>query len=192
LLLAAAYVQLGRKEAAKAAIENFNKMRAKVGRGSYTLAHLNDWSFKKESVRERLREGLRKAGLPEGNLAVSAIPASGTSPTEIEGAITVDATKAKTLSDWAVPFVDVRDDADWKAGHVPGAVHLELYNVFSEATLTEVAGKDEEVVIYCHGPSCGLSATACANAVSWGFKRVYYFRDGFPGWKAAGYAAEID
>ncbi len=192
LLLAAAYGQLGREQDAKAAIETFNEMRAKAGRGSYTLGHLNDWSFKDESVRERLREGLRKAGLPEGNLAVAAIPASGTSPIEIEGATTIDAAQAKTLFDRGVLFVDVREDADWKAGHIPDAVHLELYNVFSEATLTEVAGKDEEVVIHCHGPSCGLSATACANAVSWGFKRVYYFRDGFPGWKAAGHAIATD
>ena len=48
-------------------------------------------------------------------------------------------------------------------------------------------GKDEEVVIYCHGPSCGHSSIACANAVSWGYTKVYYFRDGFPGWKAAGH-----
>ncbi len=125
--------------------------------------------------------------MPEGNLAVAAIPASGTSPTEIEGATTIDTAQAKTLFDRAVPFVDVREDSDWKAGHIPDAVNLELYNVFSEATLTEVAGKDEEVVIYCHGPSCGLSASACASAVSWGFKKVYYFRDGFPGWKTAGH-----
>ena len=111
---------------------------------------------------------------------------------KIEGAITVDATRAKTLFDRGVPFVDVRDDADWNAGYVPDAVHLELYNVFSEAKLSEVVGKDEEVVIYCAGPSCERSSTACANAVSWGFKRVYYFRDGFPGWKAAGYSTATD
>jgi rhodanese-related sulfurtransferase len=191
VLLAAAYGHLGREQEAKSAIETFNEMRAKAGRSSYTLAHLGGWTFKEEADRERLREGLRKAGLPEGVPVVAAFGA-GSSSTEIEGAITVDATRAKTLFDRAVPFVDVRENADWNAGHVPGAVHLELFNVFSEATLTEVAGKDEEVVIYCHGPSCGLSASACVSAVSWGFKKVYYFRDGFPGWKAAGYSTATD
>ena len=45
----------------------------------------------------------------------------------------------------------VRGNADWNAGHIPDGVHLELHNVFSEARLSEVVGKDEEVVIYCAG-----------------------------------------
>jgi len=134
-----------------------------------------------------LREGLRKAGLPEGNPAGPGLAAVGASPTKIEGAITVDAARAKALFERAVPFVDVREDADWNAGHIPDAVHLELYNIFSEAKLAEVVGKDEEVVIYCAGPSCPRSSSASASAVSWGFKKVYYFRDGFPGWKTAGH-----
>jgi rhodanese-related sulfurtransferase len=151
------------------------------------VAHLAGWSFKHDAERERWQEGLRKAGLPEGNPAGAGLAAVGTSPLTIEGATTVDPATAKTLFDRAVPFIDVRDDADWNAGHIPGAVHLELYNVFSEAKLTDVVNKDEEVVFYCQGTSCGLSSSACVSAVSWGFERVYYFREGFPGWKAAGY-----
>jgi hypothetical protein len=35
----------------------------------YTLADIDDWYFKDPVDRERLREGLRKAGLPEGEVA---------------------------------------------------------------------------------------------------------------------------
>ncbi len=64
-LLAAAYGQLGREQEAKSAIETFNKLRAKVGQGPYTLADIDDWDFKEPIDRERLRDGLRKAGLSE-------------------------------------------------------------------------------------------------------------------------------
>ncbi len=66
-LLAAAYGQLGREQEAESAIETFNKMRAKAGQHPMSLADLGGWRFKYSAERERLREGLRKAGLPEGH-----------------------------------------------------------------------------------------------------------------------------
>lgn len=109
------------------------------------------------------------------------------SPTQVEGATTVDAATAKALFDRGVPFVDVRGSDHYSEGHIPRAVDLNLVTAFGEAELAEVASKDQEVVIYCDGPTCFRSSTACEMAVSWGFKKVYYFRDGYPGWKAAGY-----
>jgi len=41
-----------------------------------------------------------------------------------------------------------------------------------------------------NGPSCTASAEACEKAVSWGWEKIYYFRDGYPGWKAAVYSLE--
>ena len=112
------------------------------------------------------------------------------SPTEIAGATTIDVATAKTLFDKGVTFVDVRGSS-YVFGHVPGAVHFEHYAWSSaEATLTKKINKDQEVVFYCGGPSCNRSSEACKAAVSWGFKKVHYFRDGYPGWEAAGYAVE--
>ncbi len=116
--------------------------------------------------------------------AVSAVQAD--SPTQVEGATTVDAATAKALFDRGVPFVDVRGGS-YSDGHVPRAVHLNLATAFGETELADVASKDQEVVIYCGGPTCNRSSRACEMAVAWGFKKVYYFRGGYPGWKAAGY-----
>ena len=69
LLLAAAYGQLGREQEARSAIETFNKLRAEVVQRPHTLAGVDDWSFRHSAERERLREGLRKAGMPEGGAA---------------------------------------------------------------------------------------------------------------------------
>ena len=116
--------------------------------------------------------------------------ASEVSPTEIDGATTVDAHEAKSLFDEGLLFVDTRKDSDWEAGRIPDAEHLELKTVFNEASLSEIASKDQPLVFYCNGEHCMRSSKACAKAVSWGFQNVYYFRDGFPAWKAAGYPVE--
>ncbi|MEQ9138560.1 MAG: rhodanese-like domain-containing protein [Thalassobaculum sp.] len=113
-----------------------------------------------------------------------------TSPTEVPGATTVDAAAAKQLFDKGVPFVDVRSNADWDAGRVPGAHHLELKSGFSADTLAKVVAKDAEVVIYCNGESCLRSSEACAKAAGWGFSKLYYFRDGLPAWQSAGFPVE--
>lgn len=112
------------------------------------------------------------------------------SPETVQGATTVDTVKAKSLFDDEVVFLDVRKDSDWEAGRVPGAIHIELKKKLNEASMLEEIKKDEAVVIYCNGASCLRSSKASKMAVGWGFSKVYYFRDGFPAWKAASYPVE--
>jgi len=112
------------------------------------------------------------------------------SPETINGATTVNASKAKALFDKGITFVDVRKDKDWNAGRIPDAVHIDLKNGYSDESLSKAVKKDQEVVIYCNGPKCMRSSKASTKAVSWGFSKVFYFRGGFPAWKAAGYPAE--
>lgn len=123
-------------------------------------------------------------------LAMPVANAAKLSPVMVAGATTVDAARAKVLFDKGVTFVDVRKDKDWDAGRVPGARHIELKKVLSDTTLGEAVKKDQEVVIYCNGPKCMRSSKASTKAVSWGFKKVYYFRDGFPAWQTSSYPVE--
>jgi rhodanese-related sulfurtransferase len=87
-------------------------------------------------------------------------------------------------------FIDVRNDSDWEAGWIPGAVHLDSEKVFSKSMLAQVVQPDQEVVIYCNGANCPRNSQAVAQAVAWGFARVYYYRLGFPDWQAAGHPLE--
>lgn len=112
------------------------------------------------------------------------------SPMTVPGATTVDAAKAKELFDQGVIFVDVRSDKDWAAGRIPDAVHIELKQDYNEGSLSAETGKGDPVVFYCNGESCLRSSDAAKMAVDWGFTNVYYFRDGFPAWKGAGYPVE--
>lgn len=68
---------------------------------------------------------------------------------EVKGAKTLDVATAKALFDRGVPFVDVRFERDWKMGHIPGAICLYFNTVFSEAELSKIVSKDQDVVIYC-------------------------------------------
>ncbi len=112
------------------------------------------------------------------------------SPEAVPGATTVDTAKAKVLFDTGVVFIDVRTDADWEAGRIPGAIHLELKHVYSAESLGTAVVKDQAVVMYCNGIQCPRSSEAATKAVAWGFTKVYYYRLGFPDWQAAGYLVE--
>ena len=153
--------------------------------GPYTLKDVDFWPFKNVEDRERLREGMRLAGVPVEYEA-------STSPLLVDGAITIDAATAKELLDEGAAFVDVRTLELWRLGRIPGAILLDLKTDFTEDKLAALAGKDEKFVIYCEGPKCLRSSQACVKAVSWGFNQVYYFREGMPGWRAAGLAVEAE
>ena len=111
-------------------------------------------------------------------------------PLSVDGATTVDPVAAKALFDDGALFVDLRKDVAWDAGRIPGAVHLDFKKAFSKEALEAEAGPDEAVVFYCSGVRCPRSSKACVKALAWGYKKVYYFRDGFPGWKQAGLPVE--
>jgi rhodanese-related sulfurtransferase len=112
------------------------------------------------------------------------------SPEQVDGAETIDVTRAKELFDDGVKFIDVRNPRLYARRHIPGAHHLDLKNVFDEQTLTAVANKDEPIVIYCSGVKCSRSYRASEKAVSWGYSKVKYFRGGIVDWRDAGFPVE--
>jgi len=61
----------------------------------------------------------------------------------------------------------------------------------SKETLSEVANPDSEVVFYCYGRYCLMSAFASAKALKWGFPKVYYFPGGYPAWMDNRYPVEV-
>ena len=123
-------------------------------------------------------------------LAFSPVQAKESAPQTVAGAATISAAEAKKLFDAGAVFVDVRGDADFEAGRIPGAKHIAVKGKLSEETLLAAVKKDQPVVMYCNGQKCALSAEACGKAVSWGFKNVKYFRGGFPEWQKAGHPVE--
>jgi tetratricopeptide (TPR) repeat protein/rhodanese-related sulfurtransferase len=199
--LIASLGHLGRKSGIPEAIKTFNDLSASAGYNTITVQYLGWWWYGDlfnydPAYRDRLMEGLRKAGVPEG--AGIDIPfekyrrllhKSG-GYFDVTGATTIDHKQARTLHDRRVKFVDVRAAKGFASGHVPGAFNLDVATELSRDSLSRIVSKDEEFVLSCHGKTCPDSAYASAKALMWGFKRVYYFAGGFPAWKEAGYPVE--
>lgn len=180
----------GLRQRRQEAIEALGPSRLKAGidgylQGPYALNDVDLWPFRLSTDRERLRTGLAKAGIP------ASAGDEAESPVTVEGAITVDAGQAKALFDRHAAFIDVRTVARWNLGHIPDATLLDLETDFTRANLRARVGEDEDVIIYCEGPKCLRSSDASQRAVGWGFRRVYYFRGGFPAWKAEGYPVAV-
>lgn len=180
----------GLRQRRRAALEALGPSRLKAGidgfiQGPYALNDVDLWPFRLSADRERLRDGLEKAGVPAsaGDEAESLVT--------VEGAITVDAAQAKALFDRRAVFIDVRTVARWNLGHIPDAILLDLETDFTRDRLRAQVREDEDVVIYCEGPKCLRSSDASHRAVGWGFRRVHYFRSGFPAWKAEGYPIAV-
>ncbi len=197
--LAMTYGYLGRIEEAKAAIQKYYALR----RSGYDVtlkgeeSYWADWYSYDRTYLDQMVEGLRLAGVPSGTID---------EPTEINykdlitksegtfdvaGAIKIDAAGAKTLHDRGVAFIDSRGGSPYGRGHIPGATNLSFPYRLTKDNLSQLVGLDDEVVFYCGGTDCHLSANSCAQALTWGYTRVYYFAGGFPEWRNAGYPVKI-
>lgn len=79
-------------------------------------------------------------------------------------------------------LIDVRPREEYMAGHLPGAVSVPLDEL---ASRLKEFGKKREVVAYCRGPYCMLSADAVRLLSRRGY-RARRLEDGVLEWRAAG------
>jgi rhodanese-related sulfurtransferase len=79
-------------------------------------------------------------------------------------------------------LIDVREDSEWAAGHLPGAQHIGK-GVLERDVETKVPDTGEKLVLYCGGGF--RSALAADNLQKMGYTNVYSMDGGFRGWKEA-------
>jgi rhodanese-related sulfurtransferase/DNA-binding HxlR family transcriptional regulator len=94
---------------------------------------------------------------------------------------------ATRLKDGIVTVLDVRPEAEFSLGHLPGAINIPMGEL--KRRLADLP-KRREVVAYCRGPYCVWSFEAVATLRAKGY-RVRRLEDGFPEWKAAGLDVEM-
>jgi rhodanese-related sulfurtransferase/DNA-binding HxlR family transcriptional regulator len=94
---------------------------------------------------------------------------------------------ARRLRRRDVLVIDVRPEAEYNAGHIPGARSLPPAEV--RKRLRELP-KDVQVVAYCRGPFCVYADDAVRLLRRQGVE-ARRLEDGFPEWKRAGLAVAV-
>ena len=84
-------------------------------------------------------------------------------------------------------LVDVREESEFAAAHIPGAVHLGK-GVIERDIEQAVPELDTKLVLYCGGGY--RSALAADNLQKMGYTNVISMDGGFRGWKEAGHPIE--
>ena len=85
----------------------------------------------------------------------------------------------------AAQIVDVRGDAEWESGHIPGAVHLFLGDLPDESARLS---RDRPIVVACQG---GTRASIAASLLrAHGFSDVTTFPGGLTEWRRLGFPVE--
>jgi rhodanese-related sulfurtransferase len=84
-------------------------------------------------------------------------------------------------------LVDVREDLEWAAGRIPGAIHLGK-GVIERDIETTIAEKAAPIVCYCGGGF--RSALVCENLQRMGYTNAVSMDGGIRGWVEAGLPVE--
>ena len=83
-------------------------------------------------------------------------------------------------------IIDVREEEDYRKGHVPGAVNLP----YDRWNTCEGLRKDALNVLYCYSPVCHLAAMAAVEFAGKGFS-VMEMDGGFEVWKDKDMETEV-
>lgn len=79
--------------------------------------------------------------------------------------------------------VDVRETAEWSAGHIPNSRHIALGHLSSHLSEIEKF-KDKPVILVC--ASGNRSGSGCSTLKKAGFQKVHNLAGGIHAWKDAG------
>lgn len=122
-------------------------------------------------------------------------------PASLTGATVVDAAKAKSLMEGGSAMIDTRVANEYAEAHIKGAKNVTYKEKSAKAVdfdstqdsfdLSKLpADKNTGVIFQCNGPECWKSYKSSSLAIKAGYKKVYWFRGGFPEWKAKGFPVE--
>jgi rhodanese-related sulfurtransferase len=81
-------------------------------------------------------------------------------------------------------LVDVREESEWAAGHLPKAIHLGK-GIIERDIEQQIPSTNTKLILYCGGGF--RSALAADNLQKMGYTNVESMDGGWKGWLAAGY-----
>ena len=101
--------------------------------------------------------------------------------------LTIDDVKQKLDRSEKFHLVDVREESEWAAGHLPNAEYLGR-GIIERDIETKIPNTADEIILYCGGGF--RSALAAENLQKMGYTNVYSMDGGFRGWKEKGLPIE--
>ena len=87
--------------------------------------------------------------------------------------ITAEEAKAMMEEQPDAVILDVREQDEYDAGHIPGAVLLPVGTINEETAASAIPEKDTVVLVYCR--SGNRSKTASQSLVDLGYTQIYEF-----------------
>ena len=96
--------------------------------------------------------------------------------------VTIDDVKPRLDRADAFHLVDVREESEWNAGHLPGAVHLGK-GIIERDVEASIPDKTAEIILYCGGGF--RSALAADNLQKMGYQNVWSMDGGVRAWRDA-------
>lgn len=88
-------------------------------------------------------------------------------------------------------FVDTRSSANFKRGHIPGAVNL-LINRINKSLAVLPTDKETLLITYCGSVVCPNAYQMMNILRGYGYKNVKFFPRGLRGWQVLGHALETE
>lgn len=101
----------------------------------------------------------------------------------------VDAVRFRQLEGESLYLIDVREDHEWEAGHLPGAIHLGK-GVIERDIERAIPDTNAELLLYCGGGY--RSALAAYNLKKMGYKKAVSVDGGFKAWVSRGFPLAKD
>lgn len=89
-------------------------------------------------------------------------------------------------------LVDTRDAQEYRAGHIPHAMHLPT---ITPLTSPDVFSQDRSLPLVFYGnglPKCLQSLRMAQRALAWGYTNISLYATGLPAWEKLGYPMERD
>lgn len=114
----------------------------------------------------------------------AAIAEKTVAPQNVPGTTLVNAEQAIELIQTTpnLRVFDSRHQGEYRKGHIPGAISLLDTAMTHEVLSQHAPTKNTPLLFYCNGELCLRSSNAAAQAVSWGYTKVFWFRGGWMEW----------
>ncbi|MGI9278993.1 MAG: rhodanese-like domain-containing protein [Endozoicomonas sp.] len=112
-------------------------------------------------------------------------------PVNIKNVVTINTHQAKRLHELGALFIDVRPFRQWEWGRIERSHSLDLRAGFRQLFMPGTLDKKTPIVIYGNSTYHMRGAIASYLAALWGYKRVFFFRDGYFSWLALDYPVTL-